>query len=420
MNYSLLFLIFILCFSYDWNLYSLSTFIFIIFMTTTNKQLMRIISTIFLFISIFFQSLSAQEVTIKGTINNFGDSIKYIHLSSFNGFQVHKLDNNTFEFKIPGDLPKEQVNHSFMVLSKNEYPTYEELHDELLSRKEITYERDALPIIVDDKNMVITLDAKEKKAYVEDSELNKQLAEMNALQKQQREKYKEKKSSLEEITEWGFNEKINALNKYPNSLLTVEYLGNFLTNPFMSTGFQELSPAHLDRIEQVIAKVKEQDLSQNKINELQNQYDMVDYKNKSMTDISFPALKLNNLKNEKLNIKDLYKEADYIVIDVWATWCVPCLQQHPEYERIAGISKKNIKFIGLSIDQNEDVWKNHLAKEPKKYDNFWLEKSEVKVLEDSLSVQSFPTYMIINTKTGKLAKIRFPLDKLEELLATLE
>ncbi|MBV2228569.1 MAG: TlpA family protein disulfide reductase [Sphingobacterium mizutaii] len=381
---------------------------------------MRLFITIFLFISIFFQSLSAQEVTIKGTISNFGDSIKYVHLSSFNGFQVHKLSNNTFEFKIPGELPKEQVNHSFFVLCKNEYPTFDELHDELLNRKEITYERDALPIIVDNNNMIITLDAKEKKASVEDSELNKQLAEMNALREQQRVKYKEKEASLEEITEWGFNEKINALNKYPNSLLTVEYLGNFLTNPFMSTGFPELSPKHLEQIEELIAKVKEQDLSLNKINELQNLYDMVDHKNKLMTNIDFPSLKLSNLKNEKLNIKDLYKEADYIVIDVWATWCVPCLQQHPEYERIAGISKKNIKFIGLSIDLKEDVWKSHLAKEPKKYDNFWLDKSEVKVLEDSLSVQSYPTYMIINTKTGKLAKIRFPLDKLEELLATLE
>lgn len=154
---------------------------------------MKLFNTVVLFIAVLFQSVVAQEISIKGSINNLDDSIQYIHLSSFNGFQVHKLENNTFEFKIPVELPKEQVNHSFFVLSKNEYPTFDELHDELLKRKEINYERDALSIIVDNKNMIITLDAKEKKASVEDSELNKQLAEMNAIQIQQREKYKEKK-----------------------------------------------------------------------------------------------------------------------------------------------------------------------------------------------------------------------------------
>src|SRR5690606_11664786 len=111
--------------------------------------LMRIFSTIILLVSIFFQSLSAQEITLKGTISNLGESIKYIHLSGFNGFQVHKLDNNTFEFKIPGDLPQDQVNHTFtdsLVAALNE-------------RKELHTAKDPIRFIVDAENMDIEVDA---------------------------------------------------------------------------------------------------------------------------------------------------------------------------------------------------------------------------------------------------------------------
>src|SRR5690606_17428343 len=110
----------------------------------TNKLLMRFLSTIFLFVSIFFQSFSAHDITLKGSISNLGDSIEYIHLSSFNGFQVHKLDNNTFEFKITGELPQDKVNHAFIVLSKNEYKDSDSLVAALNERKELHMGKDPI------------------------------------------------------------------------------------------------------------------------------------------------------------------------------------------------------------------------------------------------------------------------------------
>lgn len=381
---------------------------------------MRFLSTIFLFVSIFFQSLSAQEITIKGTISNLGDSIKYIHLSSFNGFQVHKLDNNTFEFKIPGELPKDKVNHAFMVLSKNEYKDSDSLVDALNERKELHMAKDPIRFIIDAENMKLEVDAKEKIASVEGSQLNKQNLELNAAKTQTMKSWQEGKLSYDDMVEQTFSESLKVLQNYPNSLLTLEFLNNTYKDPFMETALKNLNPQNIYAAQTLIAKIKEQNLPKEKVDELLDNYKKLYKSTEELAEIPFPTIKLTSLKDDTLNIKDLYNQADYIVMDIWATWCVACLQQHPEYERIAGISKKNVKFIGLSIDEKQTNWKNHLNEHPKKYENYWLEKAEVKGLHDSLGIQSYPTYLIINTKTGNLVQIKFPIERMEEFLAALE
>lgn len=381
---------------------------------------MRFLTTIFLFVSIFFQSLSAQEITLKGTISNLGDSIKYIHLSSFNGFQVHKLDNNTFEFKIPGELPQDKVNHAFIVLSKNEYRDSDSLVAALNERKELHMGKDPIRFIVDAENMDIEVDAKEKIASVEGSTLNKQNLELNAAKTKTMKSWQEGKLSYDDMVEQTFSESLKVLQNYPNSLLTMEFLNNTYKDPFMETALKNLNPQNIYAAQTLIAKIKEQNLPKEKVDELLDNYKKLYKSTEELAEIPFPAIKLTSLKDDTLSIKNLYNQADYIVMDIWATWCVPCLQQHPEYERIAGISKKNVKFIGLSIDEKQSNWKNHLKDHPKKYENYWLEKAEVKELHDSLGIQSYPTYLIINTKTGNLVQIKFPIEMMEEFLATLD
>src|SRR5690606_11337451 len=356
----------------------------------------------------------------KGSISNLGDSIKYIHLSSFNGFQVHKLDNNTFEFKIPGELPQDKVNHAFIVLSKNEYRDSDSLVAALNERKELNMGKDPIRLIVDAENMKLEVDAKEKIASVEGSTLNKQNLELNAAKTQTMKSWQEGKLSYDDMVEQTFSESLKVLKNYPNSLLTMEFLNNTYKDPFMETALKNLNSQNIYAAQTLIAKIKEQNLPKEKVDELLDNYKKLYKSTEELAEIPFPAIKLTSLQDDTLSIKNLYKQADYIVMDIWATWCVPCLQQHPEYERIAGISKKNVKFIGLSIDEKQTNWKNHLNEHPKKYENYWFEKAEVKELHDSLGIQSYPTYLIINTKTGNLVQIKFPIERMEEFLATLD
>ncbi|WP_310994028.1 TlpA disulfide reductase family protein [Aequorivita marina] len=54
----------------------------------------------------------------------------------------------------------------------------------------------------------------------------------------------------------------------------------------------------------------------------------------------------------------------YVYIDVWATWCVPCIYEMPYMIEIEKeYADKNIHFIGLSIDRkkDEDKWRKMIV-----------------------------------------------------------
>lgn len=53
-----------------------------------------------------------------------------------------------------------------------------------------------------------------------------------------------------------------------------------------------------------------------------------------------------------------------IYIDIWATWCGPCMEEMPAYEKLKESYKNNpnISFISLSIDDDKDAWKKNMQK----------------------------------------------------------
>jgi thiol-disulfide isomerase/thioredoxin len=53
-----------------------------------------------------------------------------------------------------------------------------------------------------------------------------------------------------------------------------------------------------------------------------------------------------------------------IFIDLWATWCGPCLKEMPYLDTLRRRYGNNpeIVFLSVSIDENKELWKNFLQK----------------------------------------------------------
>ncbi len=82
------------------------------------------------------------------------------------------------------------------------------------------------------------------------------------------------------------------------------------------------------------------------------------YKDVEPPDVNdFFSLSFNNLDGEKILIKDL-RGQKFTIINFWATWCAPCIEEMPMFSRFHNENKKDeIKVIALAVDNKTQIEK---------------------------------------------------------------
>ena len=71
-----------------------------------------------------------------------------------------------------------------------------------------------------------------------------------------------------------------------------------------------------------------------------------------------PRFSYENYKGGSTSLSDF--RGSYLYIDIWATWCQPCLYEIPFLKELEKeFHGKNIRFVSISIDKSDDyhVWK---------------------------------------------------------------
>lgn len=62
-----------------------------------------------------------------------------------------------------------------------------------------------------------------------------------------------------------------------------------------------------------------------------------------------PSFTLDNIKGNEISLSDF--ENQLIVLDFWATWCVPCKKAMKELDKIQRKYTEQVKIIAISIDK---------------------------------------------------------------------
>ena len=74
---------------------------------------------------------------------------------------------------------------------------------------------------------------------------------------------------------------------------------------------------------------------------------------------------------EKINSDKIFMGSEYYLLNIWASWCVPCKEEH---KFLINLSKKeNIKIIGQNYKDNFDNAKNFLIELNNPYDLIFLD-----------------------------------------------
>jgi thiol-disulfide isomerase/thioredoxin len=113
-----------------------------------------------------------------------------------------------------------------------------------------------------------------------------------------------------------------------------------------------------------------------------------------------PDFKFIDVEGDSVKLSDLRGKLVYI--DIWATWCGPCIAEHPHWDELrAAYNDKDVAFLSLSIDDTKEPWEKMVkSKNMGGYqwfaENAW--KSEITRL---FMVNSIPRFLLLD-KEGKI------------------
>lgn len=170
---------------------------------------------------------------------------------------------------------------------------------------------------------------------------------------------------------------------------------------------QKMLEKHYSLLSDRIQKSREGLNIVDRINELKNS-PVVGGKAKGFT--------LADPDSKRYSIQKLNK-GKYLLIDFWASWCGPCIEEFPylrqAYERF---QKQGFQIVGISIDKDRTAWIKSLST----HKLAWLQLLDEKVkgtsVQGKYSVRSIPSNFLIDNEM-KIVAINL---RGEKLLKTLE
>ncbi|WP_459212773.1 TlpA family protein disulfide reductase [Aquimarina rhabdastrellae] len=118
------------------------------------------------------------------------------------------------------------------------------------------------------------------------------------------------------------------------------------------------------------------------------------------------------------SLKD-YK-GKYVYIDIWATWCKPCLKEFPALKKIKKQFKnKNIEFVGISIDEPKhyNMWRMLIKKYKLEGDQLYIGTDTV--FKRAYRINAIPRFLLIDPK-GKIVSADAPRPSNLELKKILD
>jgi thiol-disulfide isomerase/thioredoxin len=137
------------------------------------------------------------------------------------------------------------------------------------------------------------------------------------------------------------------------------------------------------------------------------------------TAADFTAMDING---NKLSLSDF--KGKYVLLDFWASWCVPCRKGNPHLKDLyAKYKDKGIEFIGISDDDSKpDAWHKAVEKDDlqwrhvlRGFDMQKLMKNELneKDISEKFGIHSLPTKILIDPQgkiIGRYSEEAMPLD----------
>ena len=96
-----------------------------------------------------------------------------------------------------------------------------------------------------------------------------------------------------------------------------------------------------------------------------------------------------------------------VVLNFWATWCAPCLQEHATLVRTAAAHRADVTFLGVVYEDEEDRVRAFLQRHGSAYPSLLDPEARTAI---AYGVAGVPETYFIDAAGVIQAKVAFPLD----------
>lgn len=113
-----------------------------------------------------------------------------------------------------------------------------------------------------------------------------------------------------------------------------------------------------------------------------------------------PDFKFTDAEGAPVQLSDFRGELVYI--DIWATWCGPCIQEHPHWDTLkADYADQPVSFLTVSVDNSPEPWVKMVADKNMEGHQLYAENAWKSDIATHFNVNSIPRFILIDTE-GKV------------------
>lgn len=108
-------------------------------------------------------------------------------------------------------------------------------------------------------------------------------------------------------------------------------------------------------------------------------------------------------------------EAQYTMIDFWASWCGPCRAAIPHVKELAAQYGARLGLLSVSVDQKEADWRKAMGEEKMTWTQGWLDKEQMDKPANAYALISIPRLILIDREGRIVCSTNLP-DEITEYL----